>query len=61
MYIHNIDVDMANMQSDLDRLNGPSIKNGMKFNALKSNVIGFGGKFDEPSPKYYLNGQRFIC
>ena len=41
------DVDMANMQSDLDKLYGWSIENGMKFNALKSNVIAFGGKTTE--------------
>ena len=51
------DVDMANMQSDLDKLYGWSIENGMKFSALNSNVIAFGGKLDEPSPKYHLNGQ----
>ena len=33
------------------------IEIGMKFNALKSNVIAFGCKLDEPSPKYHLNGQ----
>ena len=49
------DVDMANMQSDLDKLYRWSIE--MKFNALKSNVIAFGGKLDEPSPKYHLSGQ----
>ena len=45
------------MQSDLDKLYRWSIENGMKFNALKIYVIAFGGKLDEPSPKYYLNGQ----
>ena len=50
-------VDMANMQSDLDKLYRWSIENGLMFNALKSNVIAFGAKLDEPAPKYHLNGQ----
>ena len=43
------DVDMANRQSDIDKLYGWSSENEMKFNALKSNVIAFGGILDEPS------------
>ena len=50
-------VDMANMQRDLDKLYRWSIETGMKFNALKIKVIAFGGKLDELSPKYHLNGQ----
>ena len=40
------DTDVTNMQCDLDKLRKWSIENGMKFNALKSNVIVFDGKPD---------------
>ena len=42
-----------NMQCDFDKkLQRWSTENGMKFNALKSNVIVFSGKPDESAPKY---------
>ena len=54
------DTDVTNMQCDLDKLQKWSTENGMKFNALKSNVIVFGGKSGESAPKYYLNGKLLI-
>ena len=51
------DTEVTNMQCDLDKLQKWSTENGMEFNALKSNVIVFGGKPDESAPKYYLNGK----
>ena len=51
------DTDVTNMQCDLDKLQEWSTANEMKFNALKCNLIVFGGKPDESAPKYYLNGK----
>ena len=51
------DTDVTNMQCDLDKLQKWSTENGMKFNALKSDVIFFRGKPNKSAPKYYLNGK----
>ena len=54
------------MQCDLDKLQKWSTENRMKFNALKSNVIVFGGKPDKSASKDYLNRKlltlmQYVC
>ena len=54
--VHN-NVDLANMQSKLDRLPGWIIEKGMKFSAFQSIVIAFGGKSDKHLTNYHVNGK----
>ena len=61
------DTDVTNMQCGLDKLQKWRIENGMKFSALKNNVIAYGGESDNSVPKYYVNGklltsmQSLVC